>query len=134
MLELRVADDRITVTDAELVQDGDKDTTYTLRPLLIDTYRDIVKQHTEYVINKRTHQRDPKTNWEATADALIDYVLLDWSGIHHHGEPVPCDRAWKLRLDAARRDALLEKAGYNEVARPAAEVKQESFREPGSVS
>ena len=133
-VELKDADDRIIVKDSEVVQDGDPDTTYTLQPLFVETHREITRVHTEHVLNKRTHQREPRINWEAVADDLIDHVLVDWVGIVHKGQPLPCERVYKLKLDAARRDALLEKAGYNEVLKSPQERRAESFREPEAIS
>jgi hypothetical protein len=130
-LELRDKDDLFDVKDSEIVPDGgDPETTYTLRPLLIEAHREIIKRNTEYVVNKRTHQREPKVNWDGVADDLFDHIIAGWSGIVHKGVPLPCDRANKMRLDAVRKDQLLERAGYNEVTRPRDEVRAESFREP----
>jgi hypothetical protein len=132
MLELKSADEITPVTDAELVADGDKDTTYSLRHITTDKHREIVKANTDKVPNRRTHQRDDVVNWEAVQDDLVDYAIADWSGVVAKGQPVPCERVYKLLLDGPRKTAILERAGMNEVA-AAPERRAESFRAPADV-
>ena len=131
-LDLKTDDDVSTITDADLVPDGDKDTTYTVRHITTDKHREIVKAHTTKVPNKRTHQRDDVTDWNAVSDALLDYALAEWSGVISRGQPVPCDRGHKMLLDGQRKTALLEHAGMNEVAAAPARTA-ESFRTPPDV-
>ena len=130
-LELKTADEITTVTDAELVPEGDKDTTYDIRHLTTDKHREIVKRHTQKVPNKRTHQRDDVTDLEAVSDALLDYAIADWKGIVSAGQPVPCTLDYKLLLDGPRKTAILERAGMNEVT-AAPERRAESFRSPAA--
>lgn len=130
-LELLTEDDRITVkdTDLESVSDPDKDAYYVLRPLTPEKSRALRKSHTTYVINKRTHAKEPQVDDDAFADDLIDYVLVDWGGMVSKGQPLPCDRAYKLRLDFVRKAALLGIAGGNRTEREQ-ERHAESFRQP----
>lgn len=133
---LRAADEEFTVTDKQLLQDGDKDTTYTLRRLTRETHREIQRRHTVKVTNKRTHQREDQTDWAAVTDDLVDHVIVAWAGVLYGGQPAPCDRAHKMLLDAPTTDAILERAGLNEITgtgEEAQEARAASFREPGSV-
>jgi hypothetical protein len=134
VLELLTEDDRITVLDTDLdgVTDPDSEAAYVLRPLTPEQSRKLRKQHTTFVINKRTHTKDPQVNDDAFADDLIDYVLVDWSGMVSKGQPLPCERAYKLRLDFVRKAALLGLAGGNRTER-AQERRAESFRQPAPV-
>lgn len=119
--------ERIEVRDSQLgVPDGDGDTVYVLNPMDVETYRKIVKEHTTR-FNRRSHQKEPDP--EAVADAIFDYVLADWRGIVLRGQPVPCTWEFKAKLDAARRAALLDFAGMNQVQRSPEETG-ESFRSP----
>ncbi len=120
--------EQIEVTDAELgVPDGDPETVYILNPLDVTKYRALIKDHTSYVINKRTHQREEKVDGVALADAVFDYILAGWRGVQLKGQPVPCEWAYKVLLDPARRSALLDQAGMNRVER-SPEDRAESFR------
>lgn len=131
-VHLMQADDRLTVTDDALgVQGGDKDTSYTLRPLTRETYREIIQRHTKKVPNRRTHQMDEVTDHPAAGDDLLDYAVVAWSGILLGGAEAPCTRENKLKLDLPRASALLDKAGLGEVTSfGAAERRAESFRGP----
>jgi hypothetical protein len=134
--QLQEAGAQFTVKDSDLLQDGDKDTTYTLRHLTREKHREIQAEHTEKVINKRTHQREDRTDWAAVTDALVDYVIVGWAGVLYRGQPAPCDREHKMLLDAPTTDAILERAGLNAItgARDEeAEIREASFRQPGDV-
>ena len=127
-------DDRIEVHDTDLgLPDGDPDTVYILRPLTTEAHRDIVKQFTTYVLNKGTHQREPKRDDDAIVDAMYDYVLVDWRGIVDSAhQPVPCTPAAKRGLGTVIRAALLERAGLNQIE--SVEVAEaSSFRGPREV-
>lgn len=132
--QLNDADATFTVTDAHLIQDGDSETIYTLRRLTREKHREIQRRNTEQVINKRTHAREDKTDWAAVTDDLVDYVIAGWSGVLFRGQPAPCTRAHKMLLDAPTTDAILERAGLNEVTGSGdAEARDASFREPANV-
>jgi len=126
-LDLKQAGETITVTDAELVTDGDPETTYTLQHLTVEKNREFLKQFTKKKPNPRTHQMDDVTDFEAVADAQFDYALAEWSGVLVGGQPVPCTRRYKMLLDGIRRDAIMRRAGSNDVAQ-VAELRAESFR------
>lgn len=134
-LKLIDPDEPFTVTDVSLgVGDGDTDTSYTLRPLTRDVWREIKKRHTTRVRNKRTGALDTEIDWEAFNDDLLDHVVIGWSGVVlSHGEPAPCTRDLKLRgLDSARCAALLDVAGLNRVEAAEADAG-DSFRRAGGV-
>lgn len=126
-VEIRDDDAIVTVQDAELITDGDKETTYQLRTITLEKNREIVRAHTRKVPNRRTHQMDDKVDWDAVTDALLDWALAGWDGVVAHGKPLSCTLEHKKRLDGVRRTAILERAGMNEV-RQAPEVRDESFR------
>lgn len=133
-VQLMDSDDRIVVKDSELqgITDGDPETTYTLRPIGVDDYRRLTKAHTKKVLNRRTHQSDDEVDFAGLTDAVLDYVLTDWSGILFKGQPVPCLQEYKQRLDGVRRAALAALAGMNQIHR-VEEVRAESFHEPPAV-
>lgn len=137
-LVLKTSRDTEVVKDSDLVADGDKDTTYTIRHLTVPKHRDILKANTKRVINKRTHAKDDEVDDIGFSDALLDYVLIGWSGVMFDGKPVDVngvvrdgdeDVPAKTLLDGPRRTAMFEKAGLNEI-QAASEGRQESFRAP----
>ena len=131
-LNLKTLDAIEEIKDSDLVPDGDKETVYKIRHITIEKNREVVKRHTRKVPNRRTHTQDSVTDYEAVGDELLDYVLVDWSGVVSDGTPLPCTTDNKLLLDGVRRAALLEKAGMNEV-QAAPERRAESFRAPATV-
>ncbi len=128
-VQLLDPDKQITVKDSELedVSDGDPETTYTVRQIPPEVNRDITKRSTSHPPNRRTGSRETVVDHFAVFDDLLDYALIAWSGILDRGEPAPCERAYKMRLDVARKAALLSRAGVNEVV---ALQKAHSFRGP----
>lgn len=132
-LLLRDDDERLTVTDYELpgVEDGDKETVYTFRPMSEERRKAIVKANTKLVPNPRTHRRDEVVDDEKAAYEMLDYILLEWSGVLYKKtrKPVPCTPEMKRQaIDPTRQAALFKLAGVNEV--DAAEVRDASFRQP----
>lgn len=126
-----IDDEPIRVTDSDLegVTDGDPETVYTLRPIGVDDHRRLQKQFTKDVVDRRSHQKVPQTDFEGLNDAVLDFVLIGWSGVLMKGQPAECVLANKLKLDGLRRVALSGLAGMNQIAR-SPEVRVESFREP----
>jgi hypothetical protein len=120
---------RLQVKDSDLdeVSGGDPGTVYTVRQIPPQINRELAKKHTERPINKRTGQRESVVDNVSLLDDLVDYALVDWSGILLKGEKAPCTRENKLLLDYQRKVALIGIAGLNQIA---AEVRAESFRQP----
>lgn len=131
-VEIRDDNEILTVRDADLVADGDAETTYDLRTITLEKNREIVKRHTKKVPNKRSHVMEDKVDWEAVTDDLLDWAIADWKGIVSKGQPLPCTLENKKRLDGVRRDAILQRAGMNEV-QAAPERRAESFRSTEGV-
>jgi hypothetical protein len=119
---------RIQVKDSDLedVSGGDPGTVYTVRQISSDINKELSAKNTTRTPNRRTHRMDSDVDNVALLDDLIDYALLEWTGIVDDGQPAPCTRENKLRLDMPRKLALLSVAGLNQKA---AEVRAESFRE-----
>jgi hypothetical protein len=127
-LKLAQDGDRITILDSDLMKDGDPETTYILQPLSRDIYKKVVRQCTSKdKLNRRTRQMEEETDWAAVSESLIDYALVEWSGILFDGKPAPCTREMKLRLDVTRAQALLDRAGMSEIE-TVAENKDATFR------
>lgn len=135
MLQLLTERDRIVVKDADIpgVPDPDKDATYTLRPIAKEQQRAIETANTHWeVTNKRGQEKEPVLDVGALTDDLLDYALLSWTGIIYEGQPLPCVREHKLKLDNVRTMGLLRVARSNPIER-APEVHAASFREPAGV-
>jgi hypothetical protein len=120
----------IVVKDSELdgIVGGDPEVTYTLKPIAVEDHRKLQKTYTKQAIDRRTHQKVDEVDFEGLADATLDFILVDWSGILIQGQPAPCVKANKLKLDGPRRVALTGMAGMNQIAR-SPEVRAESFSE-----
>lgn len=131
MLQLIDPDVPITVADSELdgIKQGDPETVYHLRPISVDDHRRLSKQNTKDGIDPESRQVVKTIDFEALNDDLLDFCLTGWSGILLKGEPAPCSRENKLKLDGARRVALTNRAGMNQIAR-VGEDRAASFRQP----
>ena len=121
-------DERITVTDAELpdVENGDPATVYTLVPLTTSLHQAVSQSVEEKRFNPRSHVKETHVDPLKLADALVDAVLVDWSGVVTKDGPAPCERAYKVRLDTRRKGALLQVAGINQIVTEDAQAQ--SFR------
>lgn len=128
-IQLSQDDDRFTVTDAELVAGGDAETSYTIRPLTREVRKRVVKEHTTRQANPRTRAMEDRVDAEAIGLALLDYALVGWSGILWQGQPAPCEKDYKLKLDEVRLSAILEQAGLSRIV-DAEAARGESFRSP----
>jgi len=124
--------DEITVKDSELVAGGDPETSYTIRLLTRGVRERIIEENTTRVPNPRTRAMDKVVDAQKVSWDLVDYALTKWAGILWDGEPAPCERDYKLKLDEIRLSALLEKAGLSEVVAVEA-ARGETFRGPGKV-
>lgn len=124
-IKLLSEDDQITVSDADLIKDGDPDTSYTLRKITPKKHREIVKANTR----PGNHRREESVNWSAVNEDQIDYLLLSWTGVNDPAtnQPAACTRENKLLLDAVRKVELIDRAGMAEVV-AAEEARTESFR------
>jgi hypothetical protein len=131
-LELKTEADVTPVLDSDLVPDGAKDVTYYIRHLTKEVYREIVKSHTQKVPNRRTHQKEDVTDWQAVTDAQLDYALTKWDGVNIGGKAAECNAETRQLLDGPRVLAILDRAGANEIA-SAGEGRAESFREAEKV-
>jgi hypothetical protein len=122
-IRLLNADERVTVLDSELLENGDKDTSYTIRKLTPEAQREIVKRNTR----PGNFRKGDTVNWQKVQDDQIDYIVEDWTGIKAGAEAAPCTRANKLLLDPVRKVALIDRAGLQEIEAVEAD-RQESFR------
>ncbi len=120
--------DTFIVREADLALDipPDPDATYTLRPLTTLAARDIGKKHTRHEFNRETHRREAIVDNAALNDAIIDYVIVDWTGV---GPDAPCTLDNKLKLPVALQKALLDQAQIGD----SSEVRAASFRQSARV-
>lgn len=131
-LLVRPANDSIEVRDADLpgVDDGDKETVYTIRPLTRDKVKEIEERHAKWTFDKLSHQKVRVYDDEAILLDKVDHVIVAWTGVLYKStrEPVPCTRETKAdALDWPRVQALLRLSGVNEVSK---EDRDRSFRSP----
>lgn len=116
-------DDTFVVTDADLIEDGDPKTVYTLRHLTTQKHRAFMKRHTRGT--RRTGEE--KVNGDALTDDILKWVLVNWTGVVDRGQPVPCTDDYKLMLDSARKGLIIMKAGLSEIV-AAEDARGETFR------
>ena len=123
----------IRETDLEEIPEADGEVVYTLRELTTKKWRELHKQHTRKVLNKATRRLEPELDGEAFSDALVDFVIADWSGITERGgAPAPCTRENKLRLDGVLKSALVGSAGLTQIVQEP-EDRDQSFRATSDV-
>lgn len=118
-------DATLTVADSDLgVAGGDDGTTYTVRVVTQQVAKRIRQRFTQKRPNPVTHRMEDITDTEKFGEALWDYVMCAWSGPLWKGQPIGPDDLVptsagevkaKTQLDGARKAALLERAGANEV-------------------
>ena len=106
----------------------DPEVVYKVRPIPLTLNRQTRKKHTK--VTRPNGIREEVFDNDAFLDDLIDYAIVDWTGLTVHGEPAPCTRENKIRgLDFPRKLAILAAAGLNRPAE-AAEARDHSFRGP----
>lgn len=131
-LKLYSPTERIVVSDADLVEDGDPGTTYTVQLVARDMYQKVSAKHAMKYGGRRGMKLDEQMQFlSAVSDELLLYALVDWSGVLFEGQPAPCDDTHKRLLDGARVQALLAKAGVNQTA--GEEASAASFRSPSAL-
>lgn len=140
-LRLSNPDERIVIADVDLpihepmIGAVDPEATYTLRRITSADHERLRQPYVKHTFNRQTHKREEvpmaKEDAEAFSNVLIDFVLVDWSGILFGETPAPCDAAHKAKLDGPRKIALVRAAMMNEVDREAA--RRESFRATADV-
>lgn len=115
-------------TELDDVQDADPQVVYVLRELTTKKWRELNKTHSRKMPNKVTKRMEDVVDQEAFADAIVDYVLVDWRGIvERGGSPAPCTTENKHRLDGVLKAALVGKAGLSQIVQ-ASEARDASFR------
>lgn len=114
-------------TDIPDVQQADPDVTYEVRALTTAKFRELQRKNTRPVPNKATRQMVDEVNGEKLADDLIDHVIAGWAGIVDKGQPAPCTRENKLRLDGQVKQGLIGVAGLNRIEEAPA-ATEASFR------
>ena len=115
-------------TELDDVQDADPQVVYVLCELTTKKWRELNKTHSRKMPNKVTKRMEDVVDQEAFADAIVDYVLVDWRGIvERGGSPAPCTTENKHRLDGVLKAALVGKAGLSQIVQ-ASEARDASFR------
>lgn len=133
-LALADSDETFTVTDLEIgMVEGSPDVRYTLRPIPkaeADALRDHHRGHKRW--NPKTRMAEyPEFPQDAFDADLLDRALVDWAGVTLRGQPAPCTREHKLKLDAVRQRLIVTKASYNRVdAASLEDAESDSFRPP----
>lgn len=135
-MPIALLDDDVTftVTDAELdVDHGDEGTIYTVRQVTPQVIKRLRKAHTKRKPTGGQGMADV-LDVDSYAEALFDYILPSWEGVLFKGQPVAAEDYLtiggvsvkaKTQLDSARKAALLERAGANQVV---AAGRDDSFR------
>ena len=78
-------------------------------------------------INRKTGQRETKTNDDEWFKDMLDYIIIGWEGVRypqHHpdaGKEVPCTRETKFKLPARIREEIWELAESESVVEADAE-------------
>jgi hypothetical protein len=101
----------------------------TLKPVSPTKYRQIVGDHTERMLNKRTRQMEDVTDWDAVQDALCVYAVQAWRGlIGADDKPLDCCYDAKVGLPGDLKNDIVQRAMQGESVDPEA-----SFRTAAGV-
>jgi hypothetical protein len=120
-------------TELDDVTDADPSVVYVLRELTTRKWRELNKSHSRKVPNKVTRRLEDVVDPEAFADALVDYVIVDWRGIvERGGVPASCTAENKQRLDGVIKAAIVGRAGLSQIV-ASADAKDTSFRTTESM-
>jgi len=86
------------------------DSVLTCRRFDSETYRQIEKKHTKKNKNHRSGVIFSETDDYAVNADLLDYMILDWKGIHSPltKKEVPCTRENKLKLPGVIKVRIIE--------------------------
>lgn len=126
--EIRRAEETFTVSEADILDGGDTDVSYTIRPITRDRYQAVsVRQAAKFGGRRGMKLSEQFEFMVALNEELFDYALVDWSGVTMGGEPVACDSDTKKLLDGAVMQKVLEKAGLNEI-RASEDARAATFR------
>jgi hypothetical protein len=106
-LELFKTGSTFTVRDADLVPNGDPDTTYTVQYFTADDADRLRRAATKAKYNATTQRMEDEFDGLAYALSILDHVIVGWSGIVRDGVPLDCILANKRVLPGNRREKLL---------------------------
>ena len=98
---LTIIEDDAPFTWSPPLEDGTpSETTFQLRMVSDEVHERLQREHTKKAKDEASRAMVPKTNWTALSQALLDYAIVDWSGLHGSasGQDVPCTSAMKARL------------------------------------
>jgi hypothetical protein len=133
-LDLKKQGETFTVTDAQVVKGGDADTVYTVRVLTRDDEQRLIekiakqceKPEWDHELRRMEPKIDRRLMQAELQKAILDHILVDWSGIESEGEALPCTLDYKRMLPTDRQDGLFEIAKANAQVKGAA--LQATFR------
>jgi hypothetical protein len=131
-LELKRPGTFFTITDADLVPGGDKETVYTVRYYTTEDADRIREACTPKKFDSATGRivdnvPDVNEHNKKLALAILDFVLKDWTGVFDGDQPMPCTIENKTLLPGTRRLRLLQLAQENVEVK--AQSKAETFRD-----
>lgn len=133
-LALADSEDTFTVTDADLGLIGGSPTvTYTVRPIPndeIDEFRKKRRGKKEWNRTARAYEY-PEFDQKGFDADMLDRAVVGWAGVMFRGEPAPCTREFKLKLDAIRQQLLVTKATMNRVTEAVAQEDAAADSFPG---
>lgn len=98
------------VEDQETFELEMGDSRFVLRRFDSDVYRKIEKKHTIKNKNHRTGQIFTEIDEYAVNDDLLDYMIVDWSGIKSPttSSDVPCTKEMKSKLPGSVKVKIIE--------------------------
>ena len=94
-----------------------------------EVFYKIQKKHTQKKgINKRTGLPNVETDDKAINDELLDWLIVEWTGIHHPqtGQDVPCTKENKLKLPSSIKTQLIERADAENTQQEIAEAEKKT--------
>lgn len=98
-------------TNKPFVENGKPSVIIMMRPISPSKYREVVSDHTERVLNRKTRAMEDQTDWDAVQDALTVYAVQSWRGIiGADDKPLDCVHDAKLGLPGDLKNELVQRA------------------------
>jgi len=100
---------------------------FTLRPIAPEKWREIVRKHTNRVVNPKSRAMEEVQDSDGAQLEILQFCILGWEGVNGaDGKPLPCRDDVKGYLDPELQNEIIQRARRAE----AVEAVDASFRQP----
>lgn len=104
------------------------DSEFELRVVGKELERSLRKKHTRVEFNR--HGRNEVVDTGEFVDDVIDYAIVNWSGVRHQGRELPCTKEFKIMLPEIVRAEVIRLCLGKELGEILAGTDMESDARP----